>query len=486
MVWCDLSFERNTPPSTIKMSVDVEMRKEVALVEPVTIKATNTRKIVAGRPPNSQIPEELLNDSDLKDAISQLPSNYNFEIYKTIHRIRTLEAKMVALQFPEGLLIFACAISDILEKFGGCETLIMGDVTYGACCVDDLTAKALGAQLMVHYGHSCLVPVDVMTAGIKMLYVFVDIQIDLNHFIETVRFNFPIDEKGIPHLAVVSTIQFVAALQSSSRELIENGYEVTIPQAKPLSPGEILGCTSPNLSDDVSAIIYLGDGRFHLESIMIANPLIPSYRYDPYNKEFTREYYDHDQMRANRFRAIEKAKSARHFGVILGTLGRQGSTKVMDNLLRRIEETGRTSTTVFLSEIFPDKLAMFGEQVDAWVQIACPRLSIDWGLAFDKPLLSPYEMSVALDSIPWQTEVYPMDFYANDSLGSWTVNNEANRPKRAPPAGRRRRGGKIAVAKEGMGEADKVRTDSCGNKSDVCCGSEKKMFLKSPLFFLFT
>lgn len=28
----------------------------------------------------------------------------------------------------------------------------------------------------------------------------------------------------------------------------------------------------------------------------------------------------------------------------------------------------------------------------SWVQIACPRLSIDWGMAFEKPLLSPYEV----------------------------------------------------------------------------------------------
>lgn len=28
-----------------------------------------------------------------------------------------------------------------------------------------------------------------------------------------------------------------------------------------------------------------------------------------------------------------------------------------------------------------------------WVQIACPRLSIDWGEAFGKPLLTPYEVS---------------------------------------------------------------------------------------------
>lgn len=31
-----------------------------------------------------------------------------------------------------------------------------------------------------------------------------------------------------------------------------------------------------------------------------------------------------------------------------------------------------------------------------WVQIACPRLSIDWGTAFSKPLLSPYEVSINL------------------------------------------------------------------------------------------
>lgn len=31
-----------------------------------------------------------------------------------------------------------------------------------------------------------------------------------------------------------------------------------------------------------------------------------------------------------------------------------------------------------------------------WVQIACPRLSIDWGEAFSKPLLTPYEVSPPL------------------------------------------------------------------------------------------
>ena len=51
-----------------------------------------------------------------------------------------------------GLLVFSLTIADILERFTEAETLVMGDVTYGACCVDDFSAKALGAELMVHYG----------------------------------------------------------------------------------------------------------------------------------------------------------------------------------------------------------------------------------------------------------------------------------------------------------------------------------------------
>ncbi|XP_064617720.1 2-(3-amino-3-carboxypropyl)histidine synthase subunit 1-like [Liolophura sinensis] len=355
--------------------------------------------------------------------MKQLPDNYNFEIPKTIWRIKTLGAKRVALQFPEGLLLFACTIADIIEKFTDADTLIMGDVTYGACCVDDFTAKALGAELMVHYGHSCLVPID-KTEGIQMLYVFVDIKIDTTHFIETIKFNF---ESG-SHLAFVSTIQFVTALQSALGELRKD-YMVTVPQSKPLSPGEILGCTSPRLQG-VDAIIYLGDGRFHLESIMIGNPDIPAYRYDPYNKVFSREFYDHERLHQVRRSAISTARNAKTFGLVLGTLGRQGSPKVLDNLKQKLESCGKAHVTVLLSEIFPDKLKLF-EDVDAWVQIACPRLSIDWGAAFTKPLLSPYEISVALDEVKWQ-EVYPMDYYANNSLGSWTVNHESNRPARTP------------------------------------------------------
>lgn len=229
-------------------------------------------------------PPDILNDPAINDAISLLPSNYSFEIHKTIHRIRSLDSKKIALQFPEGLLLFATTISDIITTFcPGTETLIMGDVTYGACCIDDYTARALGCDLLVHYAHSCLIPVDV--TKIKTLYVFVDISIDISHLIATLERNFQSGKT----IAMVGTIQFNATLHNVRPVLEQAGFKVIIPQIAPLSKGEILGCTSPRLSDDAAdLILYLGDGRFHLESAMIHNPSMPAYRYDPYSRKLTR------------------------------------------------------------------------------------------------------------------------------------------------------------------------------------------------------
>uniref|UniRef100_A0A8B9Q379 2-(3-amino-3-carboxypropyl)histidine synthase subunit 1 n=1 Tax=Apteryx owenii TaxID=8824 RepID=A0A8B9Q379_APTOW len=369
-----------------------------------------------------QVPEEILNNQELQEAVKVLPSNYNFEIPKTVWRIRQAQARKVALQMPEGLLMFACTIADIIERFTAAEAVVMGDVTYGACCVDDYTAKALGADFLVHYGHSCLIPIDA-TQGVKMLYVFVDIKIDTSHFLETLRFNFPAGAS----LALVSTVQFVSALQAASQEL-RSQYKVCVPQCKPLSPGEILGCTSPRLAQDTDAIVYLGDGRFHLESVMIANPGIPAYRYDPYSKVFSQEHYAHERMHRARQEAIRTAAGARTWGLILGTLGRQGSPGILQHLESRLRALGRPYVRVLLSEIFPSKLQLFPD-VDAWVQVACPRLSIDWGEAFSKPLLTPYEAAVALQDIEWQ-RTYPMDFYASQSLGPWTVNHASRQPQR--------------------------------------------------------
>jgi 2-(3-amino-3-carboxypropyl)histidine synthase len=163
----------------------------------------------------------------------------------------------VALQLPEGLLMYATTIADLLAVWsrriaaqlatettyrGVEDVIVMGDVTYGACCIDDYSCRALDCALLVHYGHSCLVPTTHTT--LPVLYVFVDILIDLDHFVRTVTLNFSAAQR----LLLVSTIQFSQALHQAQLHLAPHYAHLHVPQAKPLSGGEILGCTSPALA----------------------------------------------------------------------------------------------------------------------------------------------------------------------------------------------------------------------------------------------
>ncbi|XP_010458072.1 PREDICTED: diphthamide biosynthesis protein 1-like [Camelina sativa] len=425
----------------------------------------------------NQIPESILNDASLNAAISILPSIYQFEVHKCVWRIKSLNAKRIALQLPEGLLMYALTLSDIFTSFAGAlHCFVLGDVTYGACCVDDFSAVALGADLLIHYGHSCLVPID--STKIPCLYVFVDIQIDVKCLLNTIHLNLTSDAKNI---VLAGTIQFSSAIRAVKPDLEKLGFNVLIPQSKPLSAGEVLGCTAPKIKMvegcEDQVLVFVADGRFHLEAIMIANPKIKAFRYDPYLGKLFLEEYDHKGMRETRRRAIARAMDAKTWGIVLGTLGRQGNPKILERLETKMRENGIDSTVVLMSELSPTRVALFEDSVDAWVQIACPRLSIDWGEAFLKPLLTTYEAEIALGYISgwWEKDTssrgdslagcckeknetscacssnenvendnkeddgaldgdYPMDYYAQEG-GEWNSSylKKASRPIRRNP-----------------------------------------------------
>jgi 2-(3-amino-3-carboxypropyl)histidine synthase len=153
-------------PVRIALRIDNMADKATIDVAPAQTESIPKKKRFVGRSTStSTTPSFVASTSILAPIVDPLllsiiaqilPTNYNFEIPKTIAQIKKNNATRVALQMPEGLLMYACSIVDIIERFSGAECVIMGDVTYGACCIDDYTARALGCDMMVHYGHSCL------------------------------------------------------------------------------------------------------------------------------------------------------------------------------------------------------------------------------------------------------------------------------------------------------------------------------------------
>ncbi len=403
---------------------------------------------------------------------SNLPSAYSFEIPKTVQRIQALHATHVALQLPEGLLLYATVLGDILKQLAAPvlqHISVLGDVTYGACCIDDLTAHALGCQLLIHYGHSCLVPLQ--HTVVPCLYVFVEIQFDIPHMVACVVATLQAQEQEHhtpppnniqkppsrfqTHIYLLGTIQFRHCFGEALQLLQQEGYAVSIPQVKPLSPGEVLGCTSPLLEQPPSSskkqpgsvvsseekilkevVCFVADGRFHLESTLISNPHIHTfYRYDPYSKTLTEESYNHRHMKELRSHAIQQAHGAQTMGIILGTLGRQGNPAIVQRIQTLLHKHHIRSFVLLLSEITPAKLKLFAGNVDseqgfidAWVQVACPRLSVDWGHYLSpKPVLSPYELFVSLGETE-ERQVYPMDYYSYNG-GPWSNYHPDNKDR---------------------------------------------------------
>ncbi|KAK9137059.1 hypothetical protein Sjap_007653 [Stephania japonica] len=326
-------------------------------------------------PPPKRFIKNQIPDS-LNAAISLLLSNYNLEIHKCVYRIRSSGAKRVALRFPEGLLMYSLVLADIFKTFAHLEDcFILGDVAYGACCVDDFSASALDVDLLIHYDHSCLIPIDF--TKVPSLYIFVEIKIDVDRLIDTIRLNFGETIGKLHKLALAGTIQFSGAIRAAKTRLESEGLRFWCLNRSPYLRGSarMHRPTMPTSSVDVA--IFVADGRFHLEAFMIANPKIRAFRYDPYIGVLFLEEYDHKGMKEARKNTIIKSREVKNWGVILGTLGRQGNPRIVDRLKSRMRERGLVWTTILMSEISTVRVKLFGDSIDAWIQIDCPRLSVD-------------------------------------------------------------------------------------------------------------
>ena len=79
--------------------------------------------MAASRKPPTGVSPEV--EAEIVTAAACLPANYNFELAKTVWRITQAKATRVALQFPEGLLMFSCVIADIVTRFTGGQYLVL-------------------------------------------------------------------------------------------------------------------------------------------------------------------------------------------------------------------------------------------------------------------------------------------------------------------------------------------------------------------------
>ncbi len=299
-------------------------------------------------------------------------------IYEEIERRRP---KIVALNAPDGLLSRLEPIASEIRDRYGIETFVLADPSYGSCDTPNIEAAALGAEIAFHVGH------NIAFDRLGERTVLIDAWDDVS-FQEILSLALPIVRK-FGSIGLCSLSPHLHQLESARKFLEQNGIEVIIGKGKgQLKDGQVFGCEFYPVfetRDSVNAFVLLGQSRFHAIGVALSTAK-PTFMLDPYLNEVV-DVTELVQERLKRtILAIYRARDAETFGVITGLKEGQKMVGRTLDIKRKLEERGKKVRLLAMREINGDRLALFSD-VEAFIQTACPRISID-GYTFQKPVLS--------------------------------------------------------------------------------------------------
>jgi 2-(3-amino-3-carboxypropyl)histidine synthase len=321
---------------------------------------------------------------------------FDFEEERIKQEIAKLGAKRVLLQMPEGLKPEGTRLAKIIEKTGAL-TIISADPCYGACDLATVEAESLGIDLVVHFGHAKLVKHE----QVPTVYVEARATVAVAEVLE----------KAVPLLnkygkiGLATTVQHVQTLDEARDVLVRVGKTVVIGDAGRVNySGQVIGCDYSNVksvANEVDAFLFVGGGRFHALGIAL-NTSKPTIIADPYQNRAFSINEEAQKVLKQRYACIEEAGHAKTFGVLIGLkLGQHRLDEAL-KIKETAEKNGKAAFLFAVREVSPEVLMEF-PSVDAYVNTACPRISLEAPAKFLKPVLTVNEFMVVAGETSWET-----------------------------------------------------------------------------------
>jgi len=320
---------------------------------------------------------------------------FNLEETRLRKEITKRGAKLILIQLPEGLKAEGPRLAAIAEE-AGALAIVSADPCYGACDLALADAESLGADLIVHYGHSP----QIKKERVPTIYIEARAKIDVK---ETVKKAILL-LKNWNSIGLVMPVQHVHMLNEAKEVLLKAGKTVAIGDAGQAKyAGQVIGCDYSNaksISKEVDAFLFIGGGRFHAIGVALttAKPTIIA---DPYEKS---AYPIHDEVQRilkQRWASISEAKKAEKFGVLIGLKSGQKRVEEAVETKKKLEKNGKKATLLALREVTPEALMQF-PYIEAFVNTVCPRISLDDASRFPKPVLTFEEILVMVGEMSWE------------------------------------------------------------------------------------
>lgn len=283
-----------------------------------------------------------------------------------------------------------------LAEKAGAVAIVSADPCYGACDLATLDAESLGADLIVHYGHSEMVKQE----RVPTIYLEARARVSVEGAVK----------KAVPYLkpwtsiGLITTVQHIHALDEARKGLLKAGKAVAIGDAGQVKhAGQVTGCDYSNakaVSNDVEAFLFVGGGKFHAIGATLATGK-PTIIADPYEKRAYAIDNVVQRILKQRWASICEAKKAETLGVLIGLKIGQKRVEEAMKLKEEWERGGRKAILLALKEISPEALMQF-PGIDAFVNTACPRVSLDDASRFLKPVVTFNEALVLLGRMDWE------------------------------------------------------------------------------------
>ena len=383
--------------------------------------------------PATHIFEDDVNTTSAKQSppLSDEQLYIMYEIERTISEIKQKRFQRVALQFPDDMLHHAPRIFDALNKgllptkdpesrsslnVRNDELLqetqnlttsqsrleirlyILGDTSYGSCCVDEIAAEHVDADAVVHYGRACLSP----TARLPVIYVFtVQILPDFENVIKCFEKLYGNKDQKI---ILMADVTYQHHLQEVAMALRRRGY-LTIYEAEvksdPSSPLPNRTVPEEVASEAVKLkawkLFYLSDPPKSL--LLTLNSRVAEvgiYSTDPSISQTQRLLSSSaSSALSRRYALLTSVSTVSIFGILINTLSVKNYLHMVDHVKARILNAGKKSYTFVVGKVNAAKVANFSE-IGAWVVIGCWESSLIDSTDFWKPVITPFELEIAL------------------------------------------------------------------------------------------
>jgi 2-(3-amino-3-carboxypropyl)histidine synthase len=213
-------------------------------------------------------------------------------------------------------------------------------------------------------------------------------------------------------LMLFGSVQFLNQLPDIKKQLEVNGRKALMVKSKNFlydgmisDEGHLVGCSLESFDAkdinlhglDFEAFLYIGDGLFHPQALLVGNRK-DIYCYDPKNNKLNvlKKGMHDDIEKRTKGRAL-KFLTGKKIGIIVTTKRGQNNGKRAELLRGRIMKKWPDKEVFMLlcNELNFSELENFSF-IDIYINTACPRIGLDDTIRSEKPIINISDVEVLL------------------------------------------------------------------------------------------